>query len=221
MEEVKKKSLYSWLLFDLANTVYAFVIPGLYFSVWLVSEQGWTDQALGLATSGAMVIVALTGPWVGARSDGAQGKKPLLLITTVICIIATFFLGTFNVNVSVMLFILSLIGFNLGSVVYDALLVSVSNESNRGKISGMGVAFGYIGSLIGFGVASLLQSFGYSYVEIFRSVAILFLIFSIPAFLFIEEKKFNINKVKVRFRESLYIVIKSVSYTHLTLPTKA
>ena len=88
MNEVKKKSLYSWLLFDLANTVYAFVIPGLYFSVWLVSEQGWTDQALGLATSGAMVIVALTGPWVGARSDGAQGKKPLLFITTAICIIA-------------------------------------------------------------------------------------------------------------------------------------
>ena len=87
MNEVKKKSLYSWLLFDLANTVYAFVIPGLYFSVWLVSEQGWTDQALGLATSGAMVIVALTGPWVGARSDGAQGKKPLLFITT--CLLYT------------------------------------------------------------------------------------------------------------------------------------
>ena len=40
-----------------------------------MSEQGWTDQALGLATSGAMVIVALTGPWVGARSDGAQGRN--------------------------------------------------------------------------------------------------------------------------------------------------
>ena len=209
MNEIKKKSLYSWLLFDLANTVYAFVIPGLYFSVWLVSEQGWTDQALGLATSGAMVIVALTGPWVGARSDGAQGKKPLLFITTAICIVATFLLGTFNVNISVLLFIISLIGFNLGSVVYDALLVSVSNENNRGKISGMGVAFGYMGSLIGFGVASLLQEFGYSYVEIFRSVAILFLLFSIPAFLFIEEKKFNIDKVSVKFRESLYIVVKS------------
>ena len=209
MNEIKKKSLYSWLLFDLANTVYAFVIPGLYFSVWLVSEQGWTDQALGLATSGAMVIVALTGPWVGARSDGAQGKKPLLFITTAICIIATFLLGTFNVNISVLLFIISLIGFNLGSVVYDALLVSVSNENNRGKISGMGVAFGYMGSLIGFGVASILQEFGYSYLEIFRSVAILFLLFSIPAFLFIEEKKFNINKASVKFRESLYIVIKS------------
>ena len=67
------------------------------------------------------------------------------------------------------MFIISLIGFNLGSVVYDALLVSVSNENNRGKISGMGVAFGYIGSLIGFGVASILQEFGYSYLEIFTA----------------------------------------------------
>ena len=64
MNEIKKSSVFSWLLFDLANTVYDFVITGLYFSVWLVSEQGWTDQALGFATSGAMVIVALTGPWV-------------------------------------------------------------------------------------------------------------------------------------------------------------
>ena len=51
MEEIKKSSIYSWLLFDLANTVYAFVVPGLYFSIWLVSEQGWTDQSLGFAIS--------------------------------------------------------------------------------------------------------------------------------------------------------------------------
>ena len=56
MNNITKKSLFSWLLFDLANTVYAFIIPGLYFSVWLVSEKGWTDQQLGLATSTAMVI---------------------------------------------------------------------------------------------------------------------------------------------------------------------
>ena len=167
MSNISKRSLYSWLFFDLANTVYAFVIPGLYFSVWLVSEQGWTDQSLGFATSGAMVIVAILGPWVGARSDGSQGKKPMLLITTLICIVATFLLGTFDLSISVLFFIVSLIGFNLGSVVYDALLVSVSTPTNRGRISGLGVAFGYVGSLLGFGVATLLQNYGYSYVEIF------------------------------------------------------
>ena len=209
MNEIKKSSVFSWLLFDLANTVYAFVIPGLYFSVWLVSEQGWTDQALGFATSGAMVIVALTGPWVGARSDGAQGKKPLLLITTFLCIGSTFLLGTFSISISVFLFIISLIGFNLGSVVYDALLISVSTKENRGRISGLGVAFGYVGSLIGFGVATILQNQGLGYLEIFRSVALLFLIFSLPTFFFVKEKKLTSVKSEIKLSESLVIVIKS------------
>ena len=209
MNNIQKKSLYSWLFFDLANTVYAFVIPGLYFSVWLVSEQGWTDQSLGFATSGAMVIVAILGPWVGARSDGSQGKKPMLLITTLICIVATFLLGTFDVSISVLFFIVSLIGFNLGSVVYDALLVSVSTPTNRGRISGLGVAFGYVGSLLGFGVATLLQNYGYSYVEIFRSVAVMFLIFSLPAFIFIKEKKVSNEKSTIKITESISLVIKS------------
>jgi len=209
VDKVKPRSLYSWLLFDLANTVYAFVIPGLYFSVWLVSEKGWTDQQLGFATSTAMIIIAVLGPWLGKKSDSSSGKKKLLLAMTILCIISTFLLGTFSVPTSVILFILSLIGFNLGSVVYDALLISVSNKENRGKISGLGVAFGYIGSLIGFGVATLLQNFGYSYIEIFRSVAILFLIFSLPAFIFIEEKKENLVDSKVNFLSALTIVFKS------------
>ena len=209
MNDVNKKSLFSWLLFDLANTVYAFIIPGLYFSVWLVSEKGWTDQQLGLATSTAMVIVAILGPWIGRKSDSSQGKKRILLLMTLICIISTFLLGTFSVETSVLLFIFSLIGFNLGSVVYDALLVSVSNEENRGKISGLGVAFGYTGSLIGFGVATLLQNMGYSYIEIFKSVAILFLLFSLPAFFFIEEKITTDKKIKINILNSLSIVINS------------
>jgi UMF1 family MFS transporter len=94
-------------------------------------------------------------------------------------------------------------------VVYDALLVSVSNEENRGKISGLGVAFGYTGSLIGFGVATLLQNMGYSYIEIFKSVAILFLLFSLPAFFFIEEKITTDKKIKINILNSLSIVINS------------
>ena len=102
MNDVNKKSLFSWLLFDLANTVYAFIIPGLYFSVWLVSEKGWTDQQLGLATSTAMVIVAILGPWIGRKSDSSQGKKKILLLMTLICIISTYLLGTFSVETSVL-----------------------------------------------------------------------------------------------------------------------
>ena len=123
--EVKSKSLLSWLTFDLANTLYAFVIPGLYFSVWLVEEQGWTDQQQGWATSSAMLVVAILGPWLGIKSDSSNGKKKYLLVTTLICIFAVFFLGTFSVLTSVILFVISLIGFNLGSVVYDLSLIHI------------------------------------------------------------------------------------------------
>ncbi len=92
MDKVKPRSLYSWLLFDLANTVYAFVIPGLYFSIWLVTEKGWTDQQLGFATSTAIIIIAILGPWLGKKSDSSSGKKKLLLAMTILCIVATFLL---------------------------------------------------------------------------------------------------------------------------------
>jgi UMF1 family MFS transporter len=73
----------------------------------------------------------------------------------------------------------------------------------------LGVAFGYVGSLLGFGVATLLQNYGYSYVEIFRSVAVMFLIFSLPAFIFIKEKKVSNEKSTIRITESISLVIKS------------
>ena len=212
-DDVRSKSLVSWLTFDLANTLYAFVIPGLYFSVWLVEEQGWTDQQQGWATSSAMVVVAVLGPWLGIKSDSSNGKKKYLLVTTLVCILAVFFLGTFSVLTSVILFVISLIGFNLGSVVYDALITSVSDDNKRGEISGLGVAFGYMGSLIGFSVATILVNNGFSYIEIFRAVALLFLIFSIPAFLFIDEKILSSKESRISILQSLQIVYKSWIHT--------
>ena len=160
-----------------------------------------------------MLIVAILGPWLGIKSDSSNGKKKYLLVTTLICIIAVFFLGTFSVLTSVLLFVISLVGFNLGSVVYDALITSVSDDTKRGEISGLGVAFGYIGSLIGFTVATILLNNGLSYIEIFRTVALLFLMFSIPAFLFIDEKKFSDKKSKVNIFQSLKIIYKSWQHT--------
>ena len=77
----------------------------------------------------------------------------------------------------------------------------------------MSVAFGYTGSLIGFGVATLLQNMGYSYIEIFKSVAILFLLFSLPAFFFIEEKITTDKKIKINILNSLSIVINPWKHT--------
>ena len=63
----------------------------------------------------------------------------------------------------------------------DAINIpEVHDENKRGEISGLGVAFGYVGSLIGYAVATVLVNNGFGYIEIFRAVALLFLIFSTP-----------------------------------------
>ena len=50
---------------------------------------------------------------------------------------------------------------------------------------------------------------GYSYIEIFKSVAILFLFFSLPAFIFIEEKITSDKKIKINIFNSITVVINS------------
>ena len=62
--------------------------------------------------------------------------------------------------------------FNIGPVVYDALLVDVSTPDNRGRISGLGVGVGYIGSFVGLGIGLVtLEVLGWSYSATFRALA--------------------------------------------------
>lgn len=83
---------------------------------------------------------------------------------------------------------LALICFNMGSVVYDSLLPDVATEADRGRVSGLGVGIGYVGSVIGLVIGTLsLEVLDLGYAATFRLLAGGFLVFSLPAFLFIAE----------------------------------
>ncbi len=192
-----RRSTASWVLFDLANTVFALGVVGLYFPAWLVSLQEeatgtetfpeLSDLRLALTISSAMILVIVLGPWIGARSDFAASRLPYLRSTTLIAVGATFFLASFGVPASLVLLGLGLIGFHLGSVIYDALLPDVSTPENRGLVSGLGVGIGYLGSAVALltGIV-IVDRLGYA--SYFRAVAVLFLMFALPAFLFIRER---------------------------------
>jgi UMF1 family MFS transporter len=93
------------------------------------------------------------------------------------------------VMLSLLLLGVALTAFNVGSVVYDALLVDVSTPSNRGRVSGVGVGVGYLGSFVGLGIGVLtLDVLGWSYSATFRALALGFLLFALPAFFFIDER---------------------------------
>lgn len=175
------------MVYDLANTIFALGVIGLYFPSWMV-EQGLPDSALSLTEAGAGLLVIFLAPWVGARTDALGKRIPTLIGTTLGAVAFTAMLASGPVWLSFVALGLALIGVNIGSVVYDALLPDVSTLENRGQVSGLGVGVGYVGSAIGLTVGTIsFDLLGLGYATTFQLLAIGFLVFAIPAFLFIEE----------------------------------
>jgi UMF1 family MFS transporter len=190
-------SVASWASYDLANTIFALGVGALYFPEWLTEHvdglpgflrgNGDPDLALAVAIDIAMVAVIVLGPWIGARSDHIGRRVRYLVPATMVAVIPTFFLGSATPTTSLFLFGIALVGFHLGSVIYDALLPDVSTPETIGRISGLGVAVGYFGSVIAWLIGKLLLD-SYGYAVVFRSIAIAFLVFAIPAFTLVRER---------------------------------
>ena len=106
----------------------------------------------------------------------------------------TFFLAQATEGLSFLLFVAAVVCFQAGLIFYDSLLPEVSTDENRGRIGGIGVGVGYVGSLLAFAIGTVLLD-GRSesaavedHVAVFRGIAIGFLVFALPAFLFVRER---------------------------------
>tara|TARA_Y100000588_G_scaffold161455_1_gene175511 strand:+ start:1903 stop:3189 length:1287 start_codon:yes stop_codon:yes gene_type:complete len=208
--KVSKKSIVSWALYDLANTLFSFNIVSIHFALWVVNDMGGTDSHWGIANAVSMMLVLFTAPFLGAMSDQTKKRIPFLTVTTLLCVMFTFALGQGGLSTSLVIFIAANYMFNVGLVFYDALLPSVSTESNRGKIGAFGVGLGYVGSLIGaISGMFLLEEIGRT--GIFKFTAILFLIFALPCFFLVKDQA--TEKVKIGF----YTITNSVHQLRNTL----
>ena len=179
-----RSSVWAWVGYDLANTIFALGVVGLYLPQWML-EKDLPDSALSLATAGAGLVVAFLAPWVGARTDHRGNRIGALAITTGMAVCGSALLAVGPVIMTMFIFGISLIGFHVGSALYDSLLLDVSTPETRSRVSGMGVAIGYVGSFIGLGVGTLVLGVGGGYPAVFRSLAVGFAVFSLPAFFLI------------------------------------
>jgi UMF1 family MFS transporter len=183
------KSQWGWILYDLANTIFALGVVGLYLPAWLKSE-GLRDSALALTAALAGITVIALAPLVGAHSDRSGRRLPALGFTTAVAIGATAGLASFPPVVTLLLLGLGLVGLNVGASLYDALLGDVAKPEERGRISGLGVGIGYVGSFIGLGLGRLsFEVFDAGYAATFLFLAVGFLLFSVPLFLWLHEPK--------------------------------
>lgn len=182
-----RRSTAAWILYDLANTIFALGVIGLYIPDWLTSA-GLPDSSLAVTEAAAGVAVIFLAPWVGARSDHRGRRIPALAGTTVVAVTATSLLAAGAPALTLVLLGVALVAVNTGAVVYDALLPDVSTPSTRGRVSGLGVAAGYVGSFIGLGLGTVsLVVLGWGHAATFRLLAAGFLLFALPAFVLIDE----------------------------------
>lgn len=182
-----RRSVAAWVLYDLANTTFALGVGSRYFGPWLIEDQGGADWQLSAAIIVAMMAVIVLGPWIGALSDHRGRRIPYLVTSTLVCVGATALLAAWGIVPSLIFYVIGTIGFHTGAVVYDALLPDVSTPESAGRISGLGVAIGYLGSALALGLGMyFLPRFGYP--GVFRSLAVAFLLFATPAFFWIRER---------------------------------
>jgi MFS transporter, UMF1 family len=83
-------------------------------------------------------------------------------------------------------FVLAKFFYNSSLVFYDAKISDLVPRERLSTLSGFGVAVGYIGTLVGLLVYFLMDK-GYAYV--FLATAGLYLIFTLPLFLFLKDKQ--------------------------------
>ena len=103
-----------------------------------------------------MAIIFVISPLLGAMTDRAPRRMPFLVISTIICCVFTALLARFGFWATAICFIVANIAFQAGLQFYDALLPEVSTEENRGRIGGIGVGVGYLGSYVAVGLGFAL-----------------------------------------------------------------
>ena len=183
-----RRALYAWALYDLANTTFSLNVVSRYLPLIVVQDLGGRDLDVSLAYSGSMLLVALSSPILGALSDLSGRRLPYLAATTAGAVGATALMGVRGgAPALLLLFAVANYCYQAALVFYDALLANVSDESTRGRASGLGIGFGYGGAILSlYSVAPLAERFGKA--AAFPATAVLFLVFALPCLVLVPDR---------------------------------
>lgn len=210
---VKKREIFGWVMYDFANSAFATTILAVIFNKYFATVVAGGERGVNLlgfhlhgasfftfSVSLSMAISAVLCPFLGAVADSRGSKKRFLMGFCYAGVLSTaffYFVQAGDYWMGAVFFIIANIGFAGGNVFYNAFLTEISNEQNIGWISGLGWAWGYIGggALLAINLIMLrypewlgFPSGYFTVQDCFLSVAVWWLIFSLPTFLLLKEK---------------------------------
>jgi len=194
-----RPELRAWAMYDWANSAFwATIIQIFPFYFVRVAHEGQpaalANARYALATTLSMVIIAALSPVLGAVADYAGVKKKMLAAFLVLGIPATglmFLIGPGDWHLAFALFVLGNIGVAGSIVFYESLLPHVARADEVDRVSAAGFAMGYLGSglLMAANLATILRPHWFGLADSaaamrvsFLSVAIWWLVFSLPLF---------------------------------------
>lgn len=181
----------------------------------LAAQLGWGITAAG-------ILIALLAPVMGQRADAGGRQKLQLGIFTALLILAQ--AGMFFVDgtpdffwIGVSLIAAGSVFSEIANVSYNALLVSVANPRNVGKVSGLGWGFGYIGGILALaivvgliltGILDGTQAITFQLIGL--GAAIWTLIFVIPIFVSVPEPQALREMKQVNFFRGYVELVRSI-----------
>jgi UMF1 family MFS transporter len=211
-----RREIFGWAMYDFANSAFATTILAVIFNQYFAKVVAGGEKGVELfgfhlhgasfftfSVSISMAVSAVLSPFLGAVADSSGTKKRFLIIFCYMAILFTgllYFVHAGHYWKGAIFFIVANIGFAGGNVFYNAFLPEISTDQNIGRISGFGWALGYIGGGLLLAINLIMLKYpevlgfpsGYFTVQdCFFSVAIWWLIFSFPTFIFLKERAYG------------------------------
>ncbi len=224
-----KKEIFSWALYDWANSAFATTVMAAFFPIFF--SQYWSyggDSVtstffLGLGNSIESLIVAIGAPVVGAIADRGSYRKKLLIMFAFLGAVMTsalFWVAMGLWPVAMVLYIVANIGFAGANTLYDSLLPAVASEKKVDFVSSLGYSLGYIGG----GLLFLLNVLMYLFPSFFGladeiaavkvsflMVGIWWIVFSLPLFIFVKEPEGENLSLSTAVKDGFGAVKKTLS----------
>jgi UMF1 family MFS transporter len=215
-QDEHERAISAWAMYDWGNsafatTIMAAVLPVYYASVAAESLAPNVATAYwGFTSSLAALIAAVISPILGAVADYKGSKKRFLTIFMLIGVTATallYFIQSGDWLLASIFFIFGNVGFAGSLVYYDALLPHVALPEEMDEVSSRGYAMGYIGGgiLLAVNLAMIMVvpevvpslDAGLMTRLSFVTVAIWWLVFTLPVLLRVKEpvRRIDVNEV--------------------------
>ena len=167
----------SWALYDFANTIFSMNVATLYFSVWLIKDLGASSLLYAIGNGVSSFLVVLSVPVLGALSDARRRRKPWVVGFTIASCLACAAIGVLGQTTLPIVgaqttggvaavsatwhptfgalgwvlgaFIIANYTYQAAQPFYNAMMPDLVPPQEQGRLSGIGTAVGYVGTIVG------------------------------------------------------------------------